>query len=132
MDGAALDSSAKEQRVVVLDGLRGMMTILVVISHYFGEVPHGISALMFGWIAVDMFFVLSGYLVGKLILEKSHHRLADDHRDHRDLLFSRALYRHGGAGVPFVELFHIHPELFHVGVRQNRPALACTDLDTVD
>jgi peptidoglycan/LPS O-acetylase OafA/YrhL len=49
------------------------MTIMVLVSHYFGEVPHGISALMFGWIAVDMFFVLSGYLVGKLILEKQHH-----------------------------------------------------------
>lgn len=48
------------------------MTILVLVSHYFGEVPHGITALMFGWIAVDMFFVLSGYLVGKLILEKQH------------------------------------------------------------
>ena len=60
-----------ERRVVALDGLRGMMTILVVISHYFAEVPHGISVLMFGWVAVDMFFVLSGYLVGKLILEKA-------------------------------------------------------------
>src|SRR5436309_15286262 len=73
MSGAVLDSNANEARVVGLDGLRGMMTILVVISHYFAEVPHGISALMFGWIAVDMFFVLSGYLVGKLILEKQHH-----------------------------------------------------------
>ena len=59
-----------EQRLVALDGLRGLMTILVVISHYFGEVPHGITALMVGWIAVDMFFVLSGFLVGRLILDK--------------------------------------------------------------
>jgi peptidoglycan/LPS O-acetylase OafA/YrhL len=58
---------------VCLDGVRGLMTIMVLLAHYFGEVPHGISALMFGWIAVDMFFVLSGYLVGKLILEKQHH-----------------------------------------------------------
>jgi peptidoglycan/LPS O-acetylase OafA/YrhL len=62
-----------EPRVVCLDGLRGLMTILVVLSHYFAEVPHGIRALMLGWIAVDMFFVLSGYLVGKLIIEKQHH-----------------------------------------------------------
>lgn len=59
-----------EQRLVALDGLRGLMTILVVISHYFAEVPHGITALMVGWIAVDMFFVLSGFLVGRLILDK--------------------------------------------------------------
>lgn len=48
------------------------MTILVVFSHYFGEVPHGIKGMMFGWIAVEMFFVLSGYLVGNLILDKMH------------------------------------------------------------
>ena len=62
-----------ERRVVALDGLRGMMTILVVVSHYFGELPHGVSGLMFGWVAVDMFYVLSGYLIGRLILEKGHH-----------------------------------------------------------
>ncbi len=61
-----------EQRLVALDGLRGLMTILVVISHYFAEVPHGVAALMLGWLAVDMFFVLSGFLVGRLILDKQH------------------------------------------------------------
>ena len=63
---------AVERRVVCLDGVRGLMTLMVLFAHYFGEVPHGITALMFGWIAVDMFFVLSGYLVGKLIIEKQH------------------------------------------------------------
>ena len=66
-------SAAIETRVVSLDGVRGLMTIMVLVSHYFGELPHGLGWLMFGWIAVDMFFVLSGYLVGKLILEKQHH-----------------------------------------------------------
>ncbi len=60
-------------RIVALDGLRGLMTIFVVASHYFAEVPHGLRIFGFGWIAVDMFFVLSGYLVGRLILEKGHH-----------------------------------------------------------
>ena len=62
-----------ERRITALDGVRGLMTILVVVSHYFGELVHGITALMFGWIGVDMFFVLSGFLIGKLILEKQHH-----------------------------------------------------------
>ncbi|WP_165185566.1 acyltransferase family protein [Caulobacter soli] len=61
------------ERVVALDGLRGLMTAFVVISHYFAELPGGVNALMFGWVGVDMFFVLSGYLVGRLILEKSRH-----------------------------------------------------------
>ena len=46
------------------------MTILVVISHFFAELPGGLNVFAFGWIAVDMFFVLSGFLVGRLILEK--------------------------------------------------------------
>jgi len=62
-----------ERRIVTLDGLRGLMTIIVVFSHYFGEVPHGFRAAMLGWMAVDMFFVLSGFLIGKLILERQHH-----------------------------------------------------------
>lgn len=64
---------ASERRVPALDGLRGLATIMVIVSHYFGELWHGVRALMFGWIAVDIFFVLSGYLIGKLILEKCEH-----------------------------------------------------------
>jgi peptidoglycan/LPS O-acetylase OafA/YrhL len=69
---ATVADEPREQRIVALDGLRGMMTIIVVVSHYFGEVEHGISALMAGWVAVNVFFVLSGYLVGRLLLDKMH------------------------------------------------------------
>jgi len=61
-----------DRRIVALDGLRGLMTILVVLSHYFAEVPSGLTALMLGRLAVEMFFVLSGFLVGTLILDKLH------------------------------------------------------------
>lgn len=66
----AAHAGPAEPRVVALDGLRGLMTIMVVLSHFFAEVPHGFKALSFGWVAVTMFFVLSGYLVGRLILER--------------------------------------------------------------
>jgi peptidoglycan/LPS O-acetylase OafA/YrhL len=59
-----------DRRIPALDGLRGLAGLMVVFSHYFGEVEHGIHGLMFGWVGVDIFFVLSGYLIGKLILEK--------------------------------------------------------------
>ncbi|HZO47249.1 MAG TPA: acyltransferase [Xanthobacteraceae bacterium] len=62
-----------DRRITTLDGLRGLAAIMVVVSHYFAELPGGISALMFGWIGVDIFFVLSGFLIGKLILERQHH-----------------------------------------------------------
>lgn len=61
-----------DRRIVALDGVRGLMTILVVLSHYFGEVPHCISVFLLGRMAVETFFVLSGFLVGGLILDKMH------------------------------------------------------------
>jgi len=64
--------SRVDARVPALDGLRGLATLMVVFSHFFGEVDHGITAFMVGWIAVTIFFTLSGYLVGKLILERKH------------------------------------------------------------
>uniref|UniRef100_UPI0035B2A938 acyltransferase family protein n=1 Tax=Rhodoblastus sp. TaxID=1962975 RepID=UPI0035B2A938 len=63
---------ASDIRIPALDGLRGLMTIFVVVSHYFGEVPTGLSGFCVGWLAVLVFFVLSGYLVGRLIVEKMH------------------------------------------------------------
>ncbi|PPQ40325.1 Peptidoglycan/LPS O-acetylase OafA/YrhL, contains acyltransferase and SGNH-hydrolase domains [Rhodoblastus acidophilus] len=59
-------------RIPALDGLRGLMTLFVIVSHYYGEVPSGIGVLCVGWTAVLVFFVLSGYLVGRLIVEKMH------------------------------------------------------------
>jgi len=63
-------SKASDIRIPALDGLRGLMTLFVIVSHYYGEVPAGIGVLCVGWTAVLVFFVLSGYLVGRLIIEK--------------------------------------------------------------
>ncbi len=45
---------------------------MVVVSHYFGEVPNGFAGVMFAWIAVKMFFVLSGLLMANIILDHLH------------------------------------------------------------
>lgn len=59
-------------RLAALDGLRGAAMITVLLAHCFGEVPQGPGFLAFGWVAVIVFFALSGYLIGKLILDHKH------------------------------------------------------------
>ena len=61
-------SGILDKRIPALDGLRGLAALLVLIAHYFGYVPHGTKALAFDWLGVDLFFVLSGFLIGSIIL----------------------------------------------------------------
>src|SRR5262249_43923194 len=60
----------KTNRIVELDGIRGVAALTVVIAHSFGEVRHGTQVLELGWVGVDTFFVLSGFLIGSIILEQ--------------------------------------------------------------
>ena len=56
-------------RIAALDGLRGSAAAAVVIAHCFGEAGHGLRALTFAWVGVGVFFVLSGYLIGSIVLD---------------------------------------------------------------
>ena len=72
--GTSVASAAPtEMRIAALDGFRGLTTLMVVVSHYFAELNNGITGLAVGWLAVLAFFVLSGFLIGRLILEKQVH-----------------------------------------------------------
>lgn len=58
--------------VASLDGLRGAAVLLVVFFHYFpraGTGPVGLVASC-GWAGVDIFFVLSGYLITSILYEQ--------------------------------------------------------------
>lgn len=48
-----------------LDGLRGLAILLVVIYHNFGFLHY----FFFGWLGVDLFFVLSGFLITDILLK---------------------------------------------------------------
>jgi peptidoglycan/LPS O-acetylase OafA/YrhL len=74
-------------RVPELDGARGVAVLAVIIAHYFGEVSHGFAALTFGWVGVDLFFVLSGFLIGCIVLERK------DSSDFLSIFYTRRALR---------------------------------------
>lgn len=74
-----LMSSAKSDplsyHIKELDGLRGLAILLVMIFHFTADIPANSQTMQailkicaFGWIGVDLFFVLSGYLITGILL----------------------------------------------------------------
>jgi peptidoglycan/LPS O-acetylase OafA/YrhL len=75
--GATRSIDLKGTHYVALDGLRGLAILLVVVYHFglMHQDAHGTSpgALLgfaqLGWMGVDLFFVLSGFLITGILLE---------------------------------------------------------------
>jgi peptidoglycan/LPS O-acetylase OafA/YrhL len=65
----------ERQRIPELDGLRGIAIVLVLCLHYIIEcIPNGaniplLSWMSYGWSGVDLFFVLSGFLLGGTLMD---------------------------------------------------------------
>jgi peptidoglycan/LPS O-acetylase OafA/YrhL len=69
-------------RVIELDGLRGLAILLVLVHHYIGKTVVGIvpgswqarsiATLRLTWSGVDLFFVLSGFLIGGILYDARH------------------------------------------------------------
>lgn len=65
---------SSQEHIPELDGLRGMAILLVVAAHYFAVPGTGAAFLLsgywfrLGWTGVDLFFVLSGFLIGGILL----------------------------------------------------------------
>lgn len=57
-----------------LDGLRGVAVLLVLFFH-FGRLPNSSIGLEFGWIGVQLFFVLSGYLITRILMDQKKQSL---------------------------------------------------------
>lgn len=72
-------SASATQRIAELDGVRGMAILLVLVWHYacnqIQTVPgslaaYGMKLLSLTWAGVDLFFVLSGFLIGGILLDQ--------------------------------------------------------------
>ncbi len=70
----------KARRIPELDGIRGIALLMVLVYHLVNNqllLSHGLSSLAlfirkatyFTWSALDLFFVLSGYLIAKILIE---------------------------------------------------------------
>lgn len=55
---------ASKPRYEILDGLRGVAALMVIVFHLFETYAHGQQHINHGYLAVDFFFVLSGFVVG--------------------------------------------------------------------
>jgi peptidoglycan/LPS O-acetylase OafA/YrhL len=69
-------TAGRSPRVPELDGLRGVAISLVMLTHFTRLDGSGafdlpfLAAGTFGWAGVDLFFVLSGYLITQVLLER--------------------------------------------------------------
>lgn len=60
------------ERIKSLDGLRGIAVLCVVFFHYFSRAGAGPlrPVISSGWVGVDLFFVLSGFLITGILYEQ--------------------------------------------------------------
>jgi len=76
-----MEIRAKTSRIPELDGIRGMAILFVLLYHFIylanieaSVAPSGLLAFVqrpfaMGWSGVDLFFVLSGFLIGGILLD---------------------------------------------------------------
>jgi peptidoglycan/LPS O-acetylase OafA/YrhL len=78
-----MEIPVKTSHIPELDGIRGMAILFVLLYHYIylanveagvapapsGLLAHGQKPFAMGWSGVDLFFVLSGFLIGGILLD---------------------------------------------------------------
>lgn len=82
---APADAPLSQQRLPVLDGLRGLAILLVMQYHFWGLLPGIVGRqspgrldvelmrlFRSGWCGVDLFFVLSGFLITGILYDSRH------------------------------------------------------------
>lgn len=89
-----------EQRIAALDGVRALAILLVFVNHAF--------KVKLAWAGVDLFFVLSGFLITGILLSAKHQRIGPFFRNFYGRRARRIL-------PPYLLLLAITPIFFGVG-----------------
>jgi len=109
--------TAMTKRIPQLDGLRGVAILMVVVHHFYGDVMNFttgvVMQLMFiitslGWSGVDLFFVLSGFLIGGILLD------ARDSSNYFRVFYRRRLFRIFPLYFAFLAAFFLAARFIHV------------------
>ena len=75
-----MSRDAAARRDLRLDGIRGIAVLAVLAYHATAPGLPGARLLVGGWLGVDVFFVLSGYLITRLLLDEAEDRGTIDRR----------------------------------------------------
>src|SRR5690348_9744481 len=70
-------SKKSGNRISELDGLRGIAILLVLVFHFTprsGPLSFLVHVFQLGWTGVDLFFVLSGFLITGILVDTVGHR----------------------------------------------------------
>jgi peptidoglycan/LPS O-acetylase OafA/YrhL len=96
VDQSRTSPQGSGRRIPELDGLRGVAILLVLSLHYvaesgggeFGSALYRFKQLFrLGWSGVDLFFVLSGFLIGGILLQ------ARDSENYFRIFYTRRVFR---------------------------------------
>ncbi|SEP31494.1 Peptidoglycan/LPS O-acetylase OafA/YrhL, contains acyltransferase and SGNH-hydrolase domains [Niastella yeongjuensis] len=96
----AISANGAGKYIPALDGLRGVAILLVISYHYFVKYTNWVQP---GWSGVDLFFVLSGYLITKRLIENNDH-------PNRYVLFYR------NRALRILPLYYLVLILFYAGI----------------
>lgn len=86
---AAVPAKKSGARISELDGLRGIAILLVLVFHFTphtGPLRYMAHVFQLGWTGVDLFFVLSGYLITGILVDTVGH-----HAYYRNFIVRRCL-----------------------------------------
>jgi peptidoglycan/LPS O-acetylase OafA/YrhL len=99
-------------RIKELDGLRGLAILLVLVQHYVGDTvyidridwrAYALFPFRFAWSGVDLFFVLSGFLIGGALID------AKPASNYYSTFYMRRIHR-------IVPLYYLWLILFGIGL----------------